>query len=177
MREKIFRNGFIRFLWAYLASVDMVITYFFHVKLPLLRGRIVICDRYVYDAATEIEASLATGDNLNRRAIKLMLSLTPRPDAHYLLDLPEEVCAQRKDKNTELEYLQQQRRFYSVLADRYKLRVKRTDREFGTTADEIIQEVLTSYYNNHKTIIGGFLNRLFPVNSCQTTAIHVREEQ
>jgi len=164
-RKERLHNGFIRFLWSYLVSADMVITYLFHVKLPLLRGRAVICDRYVYDAAAEIESSLNAEDRLSRPAIKLMLALVPKPDVAYLLDLPEDVCTQRKEENTEPEYLQQQRRIYTTLAGHYNLRLKRTDREFSATTDEIISEVLTSYYAIHKTIIGSLLNKLFPVNS------------
>ncbi|UCB42540.1 MAG: nucleotidyltransferase family protein [Dehalococcoidales bacterium] len=164
-RKGRLQNGIVRFLWSYLVSTDMVITYFFHAKLKLLRGRAVICDRYVYDAAAEMESALPTSDKLNRLAVKLMLSLTPRPDVPYLLDLPEEACAQRKDENTDIEYLQQQRRAYTALAGRYNLRLKRTDREFSDTTDEIIREVLTSYYDTHKTITGSLLRKLFPVNS------------
>jgi len=164
-RKKRLHNGIIRFLWSYLVSIDMIVTYFFHVKLPLLRGRVVICDRYVYDAVAEIESSLNAKDRLNRLAIKLMLAIVPKPDVCYLLDLPEEACAQRKDENTDIEYLQQQRGIYTTLEHRYDLRLKRTDREFSDTTDEIIGEVLSSYYDSYKTIIGSLLNKLLPVNS------------
>jgi thymidylate kinase len=166
-RKGRLQNGIVRFFWSYMVSIDMILTYFFHVKLKLLRGRAVICDRYVYDAAAEIESALQTNDKLNRLAIKLMLVLTPRPDISYLLDLPEEVCVQRKNENTDIEYLQQQRRAYTALAGRYNLRLERTDREFSDNTDEIIHEVLTSYYATHKTIIGSLLKKLFPVNSRQ----------
>ena len=162
-RQDRLQNGMIRFLWTYLVSIDMVITYFFHVKIPLLLGCVVICDRYVYDAAAEIESALPVDDKFNRLTIKLMLSLAPRPNAPYLLDLPEEVCTQRKDDNTDIEYLQKQRETYIKLMKPYHLRVKRTDRQFGETSDEIIAEILPSYYSNFET----FLNRLLLSNPDQ----------
>ncbi|HEY40926.1 MAG TPA: hypothetical protein G4O18_03600 [Dehalococcoidia bacterium] len=153
-RERL-QNSLLRFLWSYLVATDMVLAYFFKVKLPLLCGKIVICDRYAFDAAAEMESSLDAKDRLSRLAIKLMLTLVPKPNVAYLLDLPEDVCAQRKDEDTDPDYLRRQRRVYMALADRYNLQPKRTDREFSTTADEIVHEVMVPYYENFETSLNG----------------------
>jgi dTMP kinase len=170
-RERL-QNPLLRFLWSYLVAADMVLAYFFKVKLPLLYGKIVVCDRYVFDAAAEMESSLTAKDRLSQLAIKLMLALVPKPDVAYLLDLPEDVCAQRKDEDTNPDYLRQQRRVYMALADRYDLRLKRTDREFGTTADEIVHEVMVPYYKN----FGTFLNGIFLSNPSQLNKRNRGEE-
>jgi thymidylate kinase len=141
----------------------MIFSYFVHVRLPLLRGRIVICDRYVFDAAAEMGYSLLPNDRLNRLAIKLMLALTPKPHIAYLLDIPEEVCAQRKDEDTDVGYSRCQRRAYIELAERYHLRIKRTDGELSALDDEITREVLIPYFDNFET----FLNGLFLSNPSQ----------
>lgn len=154
-REARLRNPVVRFFWIYLAALDMVWQYFVHVRLPLLIGRVVVCDRYVYDAAAEIEGSLPANDRLNRLAIRLMLALAPRPDAAYLLDVPEEICAQRKSDNTDADYLHRQRKAYLDLAARYNLKVKKTDGEFGPIADEITREVMIAYYRDYGTFIRG----------------------
>ncbi len=154
-RGERLRNPIMRFFWSYLAAVDMVGAYFFRVRLPMLLGRVVVCDRYVYDAAAEMECSLGPNDRINRLAIKLMLALSPKPDLAYFLDIPEKVCAQRKSENTDTDYLARQRKAYLELTVRYNLKTKRTDREFREIADEITPEVLTSYYHDYGTFIRG----------------------
>ncbi len=162
-REKRLGNPLLRFFWSYLAAADMVASYFFRVRLPMLFGRVVVCDRYVYDAAAEMECSLPPQDKINRLAIKLILALSPKPETAYLLDIPEDVCAERKSDNTDTDYLRRQRQVYLELAARYNLKIKRTDREFRDIADEITREVLTSYYHDY----GTFLRSLFLSNPGQ----------
>jgi dTMP kinase len=161
-RERL-RNPLLRFFWSYLVFTDIVLSYFVHVRIPLLLGRIVVCDRYVFDAAAEMDYSLPPNDRLNRLAIKLMLALTPKPDVAYLLDVPDDVCAQRKDEDIDAIYLRCQRRAYIELAERYHLLIKRTDGDLSTLADEITQEVLIPYFDNFET----FLNGLFLSNPSQ----------
>jgi thymidylate kinase len=162
-RNAKLRNPVLRFIWTYLAAMDIMIAYFWHVRLPLLRGRIVICDRYVYDAAAEMESSLVKVNKLQRLAINLMLAGSPRPDIAYFLDVPEAVSTQRKDASTDIGYLRQLRRNYLELAGRYQLKTKETARESETTANEIVREVATPYFNQYPT----FLNGLFLSNPAQ----------
>jgi thymidylate kinase len=162
-RSARLRNPLSRFIWTYLAAIDIMIWNLWHVRLPLLRGRIVLCDRYVYDAAAEMESSLAKINKLNRLAINLMLASAPKPDIAYFLDVPESVSTQRKDASTDIDYLKQLRREYLQLADRYHLRTKETAREFDITADEIVREVAMPYFNQYPT----FLNGLFLSNPSQ----------
>jgi dTMP kinase len=161
-RERL-QNPLLRLFWSYLSAADMIFTYFFQVRLPLFFGKIVICDRYIFDAAAEMACALSPKDRLNRLAIKLMLALVPKPDVAYLLDIPEDICAQRKNDNTGVDYLRRQRGAYLELAGRYHLRIKKTDREFSLTANEITREVLPPYLDNFET----FLNGLFLANSSQ----------
>jgi len=154
-RGERLRSPLLRFFWCWLASADLVLSYLFKVRLPLFFGRVVVCDRYSFDAAAEMECSLAPGDRLNRLPIKLMLALSPRPDVAFLLDIPEEVCAERKSENTDPAYLARQRQAYLKLAARHNLRIKRTDSEFKETADAVTREVLTSYYRDYGTFIRG----------------------
>ena len=129
----------------------------------MLLGRVVVCDRYAFDAAAEMECSLLPNDGLNRLAVRLMLALVPKPDVAYFLDIPEDISAQRKAEDTEPGYLRRQRQAYNKLIERYHLHCKRTDQEFSIIADEILSEVATPYYANFKT----FLNGLFLSNPSQ----------
>jgi len=154
-RGERLRNPLLRFFWYYLTAADMALSYLLKVRLPMLFGRVVVCDRYVFDAAAEMECSLPPNDKINRLAIKMMLALSPKPDVAFLLDIPAQVCAERKSENTDTAFLERQRKAYLELAERYKLRIKKTDREFTEIADEVTHEVLTSYYRDYDTFIRG----------------------
>ncbi|MFA5309036.1 MAG: nucleotidyltransferase family protein [Dehalococcoidales bacterium] len=162
-RSARLQNPIFRFIWTYLAAFDIMIAYLRHVRLPLLRGRIVICDRYVYDAAAEMESSLVKVNWLHRLALKMMLAGTPKPDIAYFLDVPEAVSTQRKDASTDIEYLRQLRRNYLRLTQRYHLATKDTARELETIADEIVLEVGAPYMKIYPT----FINSLFLSNPNQ----------
>jgi dTMP kinase len=170
-RQDWLRNPLRRFLWSYTVAIDMILSYLLHVRLPLLMGKIVVCDRYVFDAAAEIAGSLPPDDSINRWATKLMLSLAPKPDVAYLLDIPEDICAQRKDEDTDPDYLRRQRVVYMELARRYHLRIKNTDGEFSAIADEIVGEVLNPYFENYRTFLSGlFISNPGQLNPRRTGA-------
>jgi len=162
-RRKRLSNPLLRFFWSYVMAADMTISYFFRAGLPLLWGKIVICDRYVFDTAAEIESSLPVVDRWNKLAIRLMLALTRKPDIAYFLDVPGDISTQRRDSNSDTDSLQRQRNVYIELAELYHLRIKRTDHDFSDNTDEILGEVARLYFKKFPT----FLNGLFFANPGQ----------
>ncbi|MCH7808995.1 MAG: nucleotidyltransferase family protein [Chloroflexi bacterium] len=46
------------FAWATANALDLALTYQWRVRLPLMMGRVVVCDRYTHDAAVEIAERL-----------------------------------------------------------------------------------------------------------------------
>jgi thymidylate kinase len=162
-RKARLQNPLFRVFWSYLNAFDMMFSYLFQIGVPRLFGRIIICDRYVYDAAAEMACSIPSGDKVSRLAIKLMLASAPEPDAAFLLDIPEEICAQRKKDNIEPGYLRRQREVYLALADRYHMNITNSDRELPTTENEITTKVMVPYLSNFATLLNG----LFLANSSQ----------
>lgn len=76
------------------------------------RGRLVIFDRYTYDALLPSQRQLSRGQRLRRW---LLAHACPAPDLVILLDAPPPVLYERKGEHT-LEILEQQRRSYLDLA-------------------------------------------------------------
>jgi thymidylate kinase len=164
-RRQRLNNPILRFFWTYLTAFDMIVLNFFKVTVPLLKGNIVICDRYIFDAAAEMESSLPSVDKFNRLAIRLMLNLAPKPDIGYFLDVPEDVSTQRRDTNTDTDYLQKQRNGYVEMVNRYYLGIKRTDRDFADNTDEILREVAKRYFKNYPNLLNGlFLSNPAQIN-------------
>jgi thymidylate kinase len=154
-RRQRLSNPLLRFFWSYLTAADMIISYFSRAGLPLSWGKIVICDRYVFDTAAEMESSLPVVDRWNKLAIRLMLALTRKPDIAYFLDVPGDISTQRRDSNFDADSMQRQRNVYIDLANLYHLRVIRTDRDFNDNTDEILKEVARTYFKRFPTFIRG----------------------
>ncbi len=90
-RREVWRNGAISRLWPLVLAVDFVPKAFISVVLPLLKGRIVICDRYIYDLVAE----LSQESTLGPRAKKTFLNILPRPDIAFLIDVDEDLAWKR----------------------------------------------------------------------------------
>ncbi|CAA9279245.1 MAG: Thymidylate kinase-like, partial [uncultured Chloroflexia bacterium] len=94
-RRRRLENGYARFLWSWMVAIDQISFSVLRCYLPTLLGRVVIADRYVYDTAVEMDASLPRAARWSRLAIATMLRLSPRPRVAYILDVSS-VSAQRR---------------------------------------------------------------------------------
>lgn len=89
------------------------------VAIPLLFGRRIVSDRYVFD--TIVNMSLNLGYDLNRmiQAVKAYFRVLPKPNVVFLVDLPEEVSFCRKDDVPSIEYLRERRGIYRNFAQAF----------------------------------------------------------
>lgn len=94
-REQILRKGWIQRLWLSAAILDLMRVYGIQVRWWLLRGRSVLCDRYLWD--TLIDFKIAFPDIQAEKWLlwKILVRLTPFPDAAYLLMIPIEESERR----------------------------------------------------------------------------------
>lgn len=97
------------------------------------RGRLVVYDRYSYDALLHGPRRPTVRARLRRW---LLGHAVPPPDVILLLDAPPEVLLRRKDEH-DLATLNSQRKAYLALAQRLDAPVVRADRK----ADDVRREV------------------------------------
>lgn len=140
VRRQRLNNPLLRFVWCTLTAGDMIVSNFFRVRLPLLLGRVVISDRYVYDAAAEMKSSLPVIDWSNKLAIAMMMALSPKPDIAYFLDVSDQVSAQRREDNSDLANIRRQREIYLEIAQKNNLQIKWNDSGFDNVFDGILVE-------------------------------------
>jgi hypothetical protein len=93
------------------------------------RGRLVIYDRYVYEARLPAQPPLVAAKRLYHR---LLEHAVPRPDVAVVLDVPGEVAFTRKQENPP-EELESERRVYAEIAAR-EPRVTMIDASQGVDA-------------------------------------------
>lgn len=111
-------------------------------QLHRARGRLVLFDRYSYDAM------LGPGDRLSRRE-RLYLSLIarscPAPDLVLVLDVPGEVAYARKGEH-DVAHLERDRRRFLALADHIPhLEIVDADRPAETVCREVTARIWERY--------------------------------
>ncbi len=99
-----------------LMTFDYLLQVLFRVRLPLVMGNTVVCDRYYPDTLVDLAVDQNYSTGKLKSTLKLFSRLFPKPDLMFLIDLPEEVAFQRKDDIPSLEYLQERRRLYLDVA-------------------------------------------------------------
>jgi thymidylate kinase len=90
-RREVQNNSAISRLWPLVLALDFVPSALVSVALPLRRGKIIVCDRYVYDVVAELTQESALG----KRTKRLLLNLLPHPDIAFLMDVDESLAWRR----------------------------------------------------------------------------------
>ncbi|MBC7260457.1 MAG: hypothetical protein H5T63_00465 [Chloroflexi bacterium] len=163
-RQQRFRSPWLRWGWAWLTTVELLWHYAWHVALPLLCGQVVICDRYLYDTLADWAAYFNEPAVEKRWAAKALRLFSPRPHVAYWLDVPPELAKDRSTDQSPNDFLLTQRAAYQRLTSLYGLhRVEGLYRTWQEISDDIVYEVLSTYFARYHT----FINCLFLKNPGQ----------
>jgi len=111
-RRRLFRSIFISAFFQGTYFLEALLQVTFRVRLPLMLGRNMICDRYVYDTIVGLGANLDYSDMRIRRMLRGFCRFLPKPDLAFLIDLPEEIAYQRKNDTPSLGFLKDRRQIY-----------------------------------------------------------------
>jgi dTMP kinase len=182
-RRQVLRNPLARLVWISLVTVDLLWQYTRHVRLPLLVGRVVVCDRYVYDAIADM-AGVTGQDHSIFYAILTALSpcpdkiekryldvppVRPRPvqdvvrradwqRAAFVLTVPEStVAARRPEEALPAGASAGQLAIYQSLAVRHNLVMVDNSLPFGEVNDALVRSVIRAYFARYHTLINGLL--------------------
>lgn len=95
VRKKTISRPFVSWVWLNIAMFDMAILYGVIVRLKLLFGYTVICDRYIDDTALDFKLNFPNMNFENMFIWKLLNFVAPSPDKSFLFLIPVEVSMQR----------------------------------------------------------------------------------
>ncbi len=163
LRQRRFRSPWVRWGWSWLTAIELLLRYAWQVTLPLLLGRVVICDRYVQDALADWAAYFDEPTIERRLVAKVLRWLTPRPRMGYWLDIPLDVAQSRSAEPLPASLLQAQSDALSRLSVQWGLVRLDGSRDRAELSDEIVHQVLSTYFSNYHTA----LNFLFLKNPGQ----------
>lgn len=112
-RDAIERNSFLFTIYKYILLLDYFLQLLFKVRLPLMLGKNLVCDRYVYDTViTDLSVDMNYSHSEIKNLIKKYYYIAPKPDLAFLIDLPEEIAFQRKNDIPSIESLKEIRNIY-----------------------------------------------------------------
>ena len=100
-RKKIISRPYVSWVWLNIAMFDMAILYGVIIRLKLLFGYTVICDRYIDDTALDFKLNFPHMKFENMFLWKLLNFIAPSPDKSFLFLIPVEVSMQRSQQKNE----------------------------------------------------------------------------
>lgn len=106
-------------LYKKIIIIDYHLQVFFKIKLPVSLGKVVICDRYIFDTAINDIPRENDDSALVKGNLEGLLRFAPYPDLIFLIDIPEEIAFSRKDDTPSVSYLQERREIYKWLSRDY----------------------------------------------------------
>jgi glycosyltransferase involved in cell wall biosynthesis len=110
------RHPLLAGIYAGIWLFDYLLQSFFKITLPVLRGKRLIIDRYIFDIAVNLSLTTNRKVEFAEKIIKWFFVLSPVPDRVIFIDLPEEIAFARKDDIQDIEYLKERRERYLYLA-------------------------------------------------------------
>lgn len=123
-----------RYLYYFNAPLESGYRYFRYVYLQSLRGRVVLIDRYTHD----LEVGYKNKEVKNNRWLRrLILKMTPSPDAIFLLYNDPQVVWARK-KEYELDDILWSMEQYLDISNRYGIEKIKTDQESSVLVNQFI---------------------------------------
>lgn len=142
-RKILLKREPVKTLWTYTMLADEILLFLIKVKIPLLLGRVVICDRHILDVLVDVKCELRK--DVNWVIEKCVMKLVPKPKIHFVLDAkPEEIMERKKDLNPEL--IKCKRYHYSIYSHREKLCLVNTDRSLEQNRKEILSLFMKARY-------------------------------
>ena len=118
-KKRLFKNRFLSTVYQYVVLLDYSLQIFLKIKVPLIFGKNIICDRYIYDTIVDLKVDLHYHDTKIKNILKILFHLLPKPDLLFLIDVPEDIAYQRKDDTPSIEYLRERRNVYLNIGKGY----------------------------------------------------------
>ncbi len=141
-KRKVIRNNLLSLVYQWLLVLDYSIQVFLKVKAPLMLGKNIICDRYVYDTlVTDLAVDFGYSDKKLKQTLNRLFRLFPQPELTFLVDVPEEIAYQRKNDIPSVEYLKERRNIYLIVGEEYGMVILDGTKKLEELQHEIVERV------------------------------------
>jgi thymidylate kinase len=155
-RAALFRHPLARAVWPWLIVLELGLVYQRRVRWPLWRGDVVVADRYVLSALTDLGARLGQAAVNRTAAGRLLLWLAPRPQHTFWFDVPPELALARKAGAESAAMLLRQTAVIRSLAAELGVTQLDATAPLAEISDGLVTEVLRGYFDAHRTVLNTF---------------------
>jgi dTMP kinase len=155
LQQRRFRSSLLRWGYRWLTAAELLMFYGRRVRWPLLRGRVVICDRYVFDALADWAAYFNDQSIGLGSAARILGALSPRPHLAYWVDVSPAVVVRRQEDRMSENFLMAQADVYRRLSESLGLRRLDGHQSWEALSEEIARQVLTLYFSDYRTRLNG----------------------
>jgi thymidylate kinase len=100
-RSQAFSKWWVRRLWLSLSLLDLLWVYGVQIRWHRYRGRLVLCDRYLWDTAIDFRLNFPQEKLDHYWLWRLLERISPRPDAAFLMLLSVEESQRRSEMKGE----------------------------------------------------------------------------
>lgn len=101
VRASILSKPWVAKLWLSIAIIDLCLLYSIWLKLKILSGKVVICDRYIDDTLLDFKQNFPETFKPNGILWRMAEKMSPEPDISFLLHVPIEVSQYRSKLKNE----------------------------------------------------------------------------
>lgn len=138
-------------VWAALAGADFAL-WLLQIRWKLMRGEIVIADRYLCDLDVELTEKLPSRKRFRESMLFGMSRLAPRPLFGFLFDIDADEAAGRAAPDSGLFDAGEAVRLYREKAQKYELLPVDASQSFEASSSIVQRESLRVYMNRLMTI-------------------------
>jgi thymidylate kinase len=142
-KGKLSKSSQVQKLYQFLVLLDYQRQTIFRVWIPLISGKNIICDRYVYDIVTSFAMEFNYSEPGAKKLMAKLLRLSPKPDAAFFVDVPVEVAIKRKSDIPSIEHHEELRKIYRNLIENEMIVLN------GTADLEELNNVIWKQVCNH----------------------------
>lgn len=119
--RKTAKNSIISYLYQKLVLTEYILQIFLKIEIPLLLGKTIVLDRYVFDILINLAVNLGYSDDEFKKHLKRFLNYCPKPDLIYFINTPVEIAFKRKNDIPSVEYLELRKNFYLNIAEDHNM--------------------------------------------------------
>ncbi|MCL0038952.1 hypothetical protein M1N46_01725 [Dehalococcoidia bacterium] len=148
-KRRLLANPVVSVAYQYLWLIDYLCQILFKTRIALMRGKSIVCDRYIYDPIVDLAVDLNYSEEEVKRMVRRILPLFPKPDVIFLIDLPEGVAYQRKTDVPSLDYLRERREIYLNIGKECGMILLDGSRDHAEI-EGLITEKVRAYLNRFK---------------------------
>ena len=147
-------NSLAIMLWRWFNVFEMIIFYFFKIRVPMLFGKVIIADRYVYDSMVDMEY-MAKSDDFGRVIYSMLKYLTPKPDLSFFLDVDTGSIIKRGGDEIKEELVTKKTHYKKIVAEMEAVCVDNNSM-FHNASEKISRIALREFFSKYPEKFKGY---------------------